>query len=261
MNRSFVLAGAGLACGLLIGGGLASSNATERGVSAVSSQGRITACVLKKSGVMRMVPAPSFCKKKERAVTWNVSGPAGLSGDRGPRGPQGDKGDKGDPGLPGAPGVPGDKGDPGVPGAPGVPGDKGDPGLPGAPGVPGDKGDRGPSDTYIGYTAAVTGPSSGVTAAAVTVPPGEYLAQAVFELTGSGVWTCRVVDQSGMTLPSRGRLNAIDVYSGTYQLLGGITVASSTAVQIKCSNVTNASALKLANASTVLTRVGDVHDL
>lgn len=231
MNRSFVLAGAGLACGLLIGGGLASSNATERGVSAVSSQGRITACVLKKSGVMRMVPAPSFCKKKERAVTWNVSGPAGLSGDRGPRGPQGDKGDKGDPGLPGA------------------------------PGVPGDKGDRGPSDTYIGYTAAVTGPSSGVTAAAVTVPPGEYLAQAVFELTGSGVWTCRVVDQSGMTLPSRGRLNAIDVYSGTYQLLGGITVASSTAVQIKCSNVTNASALKLANASTVLTRVGDVHDL
>ena len=216
MNRSFVLAGAGLACGLLIGGGLASSNATERGVSAVSSQGRITACVLKKSGVMRMVPAPSFCKKKERAVTWNVSGPAGLSGDRGPRGPQGDKGDKGD---------------------------------------------RGPSDTYIGYTAAVTGPSSGVTAAAVTVPPGEYLAQAVFELTGSGVWTCRVVDQSGMTLPSRGRLNAIDVYSGTYQLLGGITVASSTAVQIKCSNVTNASALKLANASTVLTRVGDVHDL
>jgi hypothetical protein len=65
----------------------------------------IHACKHPSGGWLRQVSGPAQCRRREKAVSWNVTGP---------------KGDKGDPGEPGAPGAPG---------APGPAGPKGDPGT------------------------------------------------------------------------------------------------------------------------------------
>jgi hypothetical protein len=67
---------------------------------AASGRGVIHACAGKKTGALRI---SAHCKpKKERAISWNVRGPQGLSGPigaTGARGPQGQKGDTGSPGI------------------------------------------------------------------------------------------------------------------------------------------------------------------
>jgi hypothetical protein len=68
----------------------------------------IHACKHPSGGWLRQVSGPAQCRRRERAVSWNITGP---------------KGDKGDPGEPGEPGAPG------APGAPGPAGPKGDPGT------------------------------------------------------------------------------------------------------------------------------------
>jgi hypothetical protein len=65
----------------------------------------IHACKHPSGGWLRQVSGPAQCRRREKAVSWNVTGP---------------KGDKGDPGEPGAPGAPG---------APGPAGPKGDSGT------------------------------------------------------------------------------------------------------------------------------------
>jgi hypothetical protein len=86
----------------------------------------IEACTNTTNGNVRIVADNARdCRNGERAVSWNVTGPAGAPGLPGP------KGDKGDPGAKGDPGDPGPKGDPGDPGPKGDPGEKGDPGDPG----------------------------------------------------------------------------------------------------------------------------------
>jgi hypothetical protein len=65
----------------------------------------IHACKHPSGGWLRQVSGPTQCRRREKAVSWNITGP---------------KGDKGDPGEPGAPGAPG---------APGPAGPKGDPGT------------------------------------------------------------------------------------------------------------------------------------
>jgi hypothetical protein len=62
----------------------------------------IHACRHPSAGWLRQVSAPTQCRRREKAVSWNIAG---------------EKGEKGDPGAPGAPGVPGPagpKGDPGT---------------------------------------------------------------------------------------------------------------------------------------------------
>src|SRR5919108_2933421 len=63
----------------------------------------IHACRHPSGGWLRQVAGPTSCRRRERAVSWNVAGPKGDKGDPGPAGP------------PGAPGPPGPKGDPGTP--------------------------------------------------------------------------------------------------------------------------------------------------
>lgn len=62
-----------------------------------ASNGVITACVSKMTGIMR-IPLTGSCKSFENALTWNGQGPAGEQGEQGPPGPKGDKGDAGLPG-------------------------------------------------------------------------------------------------------------------------------------------------------------------
>ena len=52
----------------------------------VSGGGRISACVHRATGVL-YVHRP--CARRDRRLTWNVSGPRGLTGPRGATGPQG----------------------------------------------------------------------------------------------------------------------------------------------------------------------------
>ena len=59
----------------------------------------IHACKHPSGGWLRQVTDPAQCRRREKAVSWNIAGA---------------KGDKGDPGEPGAPGPAGPKGDPGT---------------------------------------------------------------------------------------------------------------------------------------------------
>jgi len=84
-------------------------------VSFVNASGdaNIKACANKKTGVMRYI-AKGKCKKTERALTWNQTGPQGLAGNAGAKGDTGAAGAKGDTGAAGAAGAAGAKGDTGV---------------------------------------------------------------------------------------------------------------------------------------------------
>jgi hypothetical protein len=62
----------------------------------------IHACKHPSGGWLRQVSAPTQCRRRERAVSWNIAGA------------KGEKGDPGEAGAPGAPGPAGPKGDPGT---------------------------------------------------------------------------------------------------------------------------------------------------
>src|SRR5688572_26041862 len=49
----------------------------------------IHACRGKENGLLRVVDSPAECHKNEKAITWNVQGPAGRPGQEGPPGEQG----------------------------------------------------------------------------------------------------------------------------------------------------------------------------
>jgi Lamin Tail Domain len=53
----------------------------------------IHACKHPSGGWLRQVSAPSQCRRRETAVSWNVAGEKGEKGDPGPPGPPGPKGD------------------------------------------------------------------------------------------------------------------------------------------------------------------------
>lgn len=71
----------------------------------------INACRLAPKGWLRAVDSPTACRKHERPLSWNVTGPAGpqgpagppgLQGPQGPQGPVGPEGPAGPAGPPGA---------------------------------------------------------------------------------------------------------------------------------------------------------------
>jgi type VI protein secretion system component Hcp len=68
---------------------------------AATSSNTIHGCYSKSKGNLRIA---SSCKRTETAITWNKSGPRGLTGATGAQGPQGVKGDPGAQGVPGADG-------------------------------------------------------------------------------------------------------------------------------------------------------------
>lgn len=60
------------------------------------------ACANKKTGQMRLLAKGKKCKKGEKKLTWNTTGPQGAAGPQGTQGPQGAQGVPGLIGLPGA---------------------------------------------------------------------------------------------------------------------------------------------------------------
>lgn len=86
-------------------------------VTAIPARGGVAyACFQKKSGSLRVVKQGKRCKRRERAISWNVRGPAG---------PQGAKGDAGSQGPSGSPGSAGAIGGTGAIGATGATGPTG----------------------------------------------------------------------------------------------------------------------------------------
>lgn len=75
--------------------------------AATGSSPFIHACANKKSGALRLARK---CRRNERGVTWNITGPVGAQG------PRGFNGVKGQPGAPGTAGARGGEGPQGIPG-------------------------------------------------------------------------------------------------------------------------------------------------
>jgi hypothetical protein len=109
----------GLAAVLVLAAG-ATAFAKARPPAPAVGETVIHACKHPSGGWLRMVSGPGDCKRRERAVSWNVVGPKGDKGDpgeagpTGPAGPAGPQGERGEPGPPGAQGPQGPKGEPGT---------------------------------------------------------------------------------------------------------------------------------------------------
>ena len=74
----------------------------------------INACRLAPKGWLRAVDSPNACRKHERPLSWNVTGPTGPAGPQGPVGPAGPPGAQGLQGPQGPDGPVGPAGPPGA---------------------------------------------------------------------------------------------------------------------------------------------------
>ena len=83
-------------------------------VTAIPTTGGVVyGCFHKKKGSLRVVKQGKRCKKGERAISWNVRGPAGPQGGAGSQGPSGNPGSAGTAGGVGATGPSGATGETG----------------------------------------------------------------------------------------------------------------------------------------------------
>src|SRR5436309_13652161 len=76
-------------------------------IAATSKSSVIRACANKRTGALRLA---SKCRRKERSIFWNQTGPAGLQGPRGAKGATGATGATGAPGIKGTNGINGTNG-------------------------------------------------------------------------------------------------------------------------------------------------------
>jgi hypothetical protein len=86
-QRRLTVAAVGVAA-LLVGGGVAFATIPGSG-------GAISGCYAKRDGALRVIDSGTPCKIGESALTWNQTGPQGLTGPKGDTGPQGPKGGTG----------------------------------------------------------------------------------------------------------------------------------------------------------------------
>ena len=120
---------------LLVGGGAAAMAAGDNGYT--DAAGAYHACVVTKTGEIRLVTPGAACKKGETPVEWSHTGPQGEQGPQGERGAQGEQGPQGERGLPGQDGAPGAQGPRGEQGPSGEQGTMGPTGPAGPRGVSG----------------------------------------------------------------------------------------------------------------------------
>lgn len=110
---------AGLITGIIVTGGTVALAAIPGSTSAV-----FHACYATRGGDLRLIDfeAGTRCRRGERLVSWNQSGPSGLPGSQGPAGPTGLQGEAGPVGPAGSEGPPGSTGPAGEtgPAGPGV---------------------------------------------------------------------------------------------------------------------------------------------
>jgi hypothetical protein len=88
--RAFAALAAAAALALAAGGALAVGKSAL--AAEVAADEVINACRHPNGGWVRIVSAPTGCRAREQAVSWNVAGPKGDAGPPGPPGPKGDPG-------------------------------------------------------------------------------------------------------------------------------------------------------------------------
>jgi hypothetical protein len=88
--RAFAALAAAAALALAAGGALAVDKDALAAEAAADEV--INACRHPNGGWVRIVSAPTGCRAREQAVSWNVAGPKGDPGPPGPPGPKGDPG-------------------------------------------------------------------------------------------------------------------------------------------------------------------------
>jgi hypothetical protein len=209
------------------------------------------ACVAKKTKLVRLVGARAECRKTEKRVTWNVTGPqgrTGATGAPGPAGAQGSPGPKGAPGPEGAVGPAGAAGPAGARGPAGPEGPAGPAGAMGAQGAPGPEGPEGPQGATgpsNGYVTAAQGilvtlPANGdeEIIASLDLPAGDYVLSASVSL----VDTASDAQQAGYCI-----FNSTDGFSfgyidwglstaGTFPLVGGVQLGAPATVTVGCAH-------------------------
>jgi hypothetical protein len=184
-----MLKSAGLVTTGLVAGALLTSGIIGHAIPS-STTHTITACV-KSTGTTRLIDyqAGKRCVKGEKTVTWNQTGPRGLTGLKGVAGAAGSSGADGATGAAGPAGADGAvgpagpagpvgaEGPQGPQGATGPAGADGSQGVAGPVGATGAKGDTGPSDAYATSTfgASFSGSSSKQLVTTLTVPAGSYV--------------------------------------------------------------------------------------
>ena len=135
----------------------ASAAALASGGASVTAAGTITACHKSSGKDLRIVSHASKCKRSERALTWNVEGPAGPVGPAGATGPAGAAGPIGPMGPMGPMGPIGPQGLEGNAGPQGLTGPAGAAGPAGPAGPQGPQGPAGPSGAALESLAALDG--------------------------------------------------------------------------------------------------------
>jgi hypothetical protein len=217
----------------------------------------LRACVAKKTKLVRLVGARAACRKTERLVTWNATGPAGAPG---PIGPQGSAGAQGAQGNPGPPGTPGPKGETGAAGAQGPTGPAGatgpegqeGPAGPAGPAGPtgpdgpegpqGPQGPAGPSDGYVtaqqGILLDLPSDMNEIVVASLDLPAGSYVLSASVSLvdtasTGLQAGYCDFNATGAFTF---GYIDWGLSEAGTFPLVGAVELASPGTVTVGCAH-------------------------
>jgi len=205
---------------------LALGIATAASLAAVGGSSTIYACVKRKGGAVRIVARTSRCKKSERKLSWNTTGPAGASG------PRGRTGSRGPSGAAGASGSPGNNG--------------------------AARGFVDANPPTSGEYVHLPGSGSPFVVATLNLPTGSYVIQGDIHLlstvaAGTSV-TCRL-QAGGQTLDEDiidvGTEKAGQIGHGDLALGGGLTIASAGAVVVSCTPVTGESAAAAAKITAV----------
>ena len=139
-------------------------------ISSATSSPTIKGCTAKNTGILRIITGSAKCKKNEKAISWNATGPQGPAGPAGATGPAGANGTNGTNGTNGAPGGVGPTGPAGSPAIPNV--------------------------GEVSVNLATIGANTGFNPVAVLEAPslagGKYLAVATFGYSGSKVGLCDI---------------------------------------------------------------------
>jgi hypothetical protein len=128
-----------LKCVLILGSALAASPllAAYAAGPETTASNVVNACVSESTGEVFIVNSSKDCKKGQKGVSWNITGPKGAEGPKGPEGPAGPKGAEGPKGATGPAGARG------ATGATGLQGPTGQTGATGSTGATGPQGPGG----------------------------------------------------------------------------------------------------------------------
>lgn len=201
---------------------LAFSATAAQAAPRASASAVVRACVVKKTGAMRLLTRGTKCKRSERKL--DLYAAPGAAGPQGPAGAQGPAGTPGAQGQPGPEGPAGPVGPTGPAGADGTSGSDGQDGAAGPTGPTGPTGPAGSPDTgnqILAKLLGVDGSGSGLDADLF-----DGLNSAAFQLRGSS--TSCPGGQYASALQANGNLGCAPDQNTTYTAGTGLQLSGTT---------------------------------